>query len=78
MKFLSGFSIAILALSSWTWALPVGVVIALATFWRELSHTAGEAWTWFEMLRLHRDAAATLHLDCPADLAWRYFVGERE
>ena len=78
MRFISGCTItALLIFTPAWWELGV-LVIGISTFWKPLSRLAHQVWQDWEMRRLERSAAATLHLDCRAELAWRYFVGERE
>ena len=76
MRFLAGVVVALLAFSSWDWAWPACVAIGIAAFWSDLSAITHEVWIQREVSRLRRAATATLHLDCPADIAWRCFVGE--
>ena len=78
MRFAAGCTItALLIFTPAWWELGV-LVIGISTFWKPLSRLAHQVWQDWEMRRLERSAAATLHLDCRAELAWRYFVGERE
>lgn len=77
MRYAATATITALALSSWEWSLPVALVLALLMFWREWRGLVDRVRQDRKLATLRREAAATLHFNCPAHLAWKLFVGGR-
>lgn len=70
MKFLSGVVAALLALSSWTWAWPACLAIAIAAFWHDLVGLLERVRMDQRTERLRRDLAAGWHVDADARTAF--------
>ncbi|HVN82278.1 MAG TPA: hypothetical protein VMW38_25055 [Terriglobia bacterium] len=75
MKYLSSLAIGILAVSNWSWSTEVACLLALVTFWPDLGELTEKVYQSWELLRLERAAAKSLHFEARPEIAWRYWHG---
>lgn len=77
MKYAATATIAILAVSSWEWSLPVALVIGLAAFWREVYDLYERVRMDRRVARLRRALAVSWHVSADARTAFEMAKGSK-
>ena len=77
MRYAATATIAILAVSSWEWGLPVALVIGLAAFWREVYDLYERVRMDRRVARLRRALAVSWYVSADARTAFEMAKGSK-